>query len=66
MVDLLVGAGLERGRNAARKTVAAGGAYLNNVKVTDQEATVGADDLLAGGVVLVRKGRRTLAVARAV
>ena len=66
VVDLLVGAGLERGRNAARKTVAAGGAYLNNVKVTDQEATVGADDLLAGGVVLVRKGRRTLAVARAV
>ena len=65
VVDLLVGAGLERGRNAARKTVAAGGAYLNNVKVTDQEATVGADDLLAGGVVLVRKGRRTLAVARA-
>ena len=64
VVDLLVGAGLERGRNAARKTVAAGGAYLNNVKVTDQEATVGADDLLAGGVVLVRKGRRTLAVAR--
>ena len=66
VVDLLVSAGLERGRNAARKTVAAGGAYLNNVKVTDQEATVGADDLLAGGVVLVRKGRRTLAVARAV
>ena len=64
VVDLLVGAGLERGRNAARKTVAAGGTYLNNVKVTDQEATVGADDLLAGGVVLVRKGRRTLAVAR--
>ncbi|MDU0348522.1 tyrosine--tRNA ligase [Actinomyces sp. MRS3W] len=64
IVDLLVGTGLERGRNAARKTVAAGGAYLNNVKVTDEDAPVAAEQLLAGGVVLVRKGRRNLAAAR--
>ena len=64
IVDLLVGAGLERGRNAARKTVAAGGAYLNNVKVTDEDRPVDAGDLLAGGMILVRKGRRNLAVAR--
>ncbi len=64
IVDLLVGAGLERGRGAARKTVAAGGAYLNNVKVLDEDAPIVPEQLLAGGVVLVRKGRRTLAVAR--
>ncbi len=64
IVDLLVAAGLEKGRNAARKTVAAGGAYLNNVKVTDEDAPVTPEQLLAGGVVLVRKGRRNLAVAR--
>ncbi|MDO4901140.1 tyrosine--tRNA ligase [Actinomyces sp.] len=64
IVDLLVAAGLEKGRNAARKTVAAGGAYLNNVKVTDEDAPVTPDQLLAGGLVLVRKGRRNLAVAR--
>lgn len=64
IVDLLVSAGLEKGRSAARKTVAAGGAYLNNVKVTDEDAPVTEDQLLAGGVVLVRKGRRNLAVAR--
>ncbi|MBW3068672.1 MULTISPECIES: tyrosine--tRNA ligase [unclassified Actinomyces] len=64
IVDLLVAAGLEKGRNAARKTVAAGGAYLNNVKVTDEDAPVVQEQLLAGGVVLVRKGRRNLAVAR--
>ncbi len=64
IVDLLVGAGLEKGRRAARRTIAAGGAYLNNAKVTDEEAVVTESDLLAGGVVLVRKGRRTLSVAR--
>lgn len=64
IVDLLVGAGLEKGRNAARKTIAGGGAYLNNIKVVDESAVVSEADLLAGGVVLVRKGRRNLAVAR--
>ncbi|WP_366180013.1 tyrosine--tRNA ligase [Actinomyces timonensis] len=64
IVDLLVGAGLEKGRGAARRTIAAGGAYLNNAKVTDEDAVVTEADLLAGGVVLVRKGRRTLSVAR--
>ena len=60
---MLVAAGLEKGRSAARKTVAGGGAYLNNVKVEDEDRVVTKDDLLAGGVVLVRKGRRNLAVA---
>ena len=64
IVDLLVSIGLDKGRSAARKTVAGGGAYLNNVKVSDEDAPVAPDDLLAGGVVLVRKGRRNLAVAR--
>lgn len=64
IVDLLVATGLEKGRNAARKTVAGGGAYLNNVKVDDEDAVVTAEQLLAGGVVLVRKGRRNLAAAR--
>ncbi|MCL3778613.1 MULTISPECIES: tyrosine--tRNA ligase [unclassified Actinomyces] len=66
IVDLLVATGLEKGRSAARKTVAGGGAYLNNVKVEDEDAVVTQDQLLAGGVVLVRKGRRNLAAARAV
>jgi len=66
VVDLLVSTGLEKGRGAARRTIADGGAYLNNVKVTDEEAVVTDQDLLAGGLVLVRKGKKTLAVGRAV
>ena len=66
IVDLLVSTGLDRGRNAARKTIAGGGAYLNNVKVEDEATVIGPKHLLAGGVVLVRKGRRNLAVGRTV
>ncbi|MBZ2199742.1 tyrosine--tRNA ligase [Occultella gossypii] len=62
IVDALVAAGLEKGRNAARRVVGEGGAYLNNVKVADPEQIITEGDLLAGGVALVRRGRRNLAV----
>ncbi|MDO5727586.1 MAG: tyrosine--tRNA ligase [Bowdeniella nasicola] len=62
IVDALIATGLEKGRSAARRTVAGGGAYLNNVKVTDEDAPITSDDLLAGGRVLIRKGRKNLAV----
>lgn len=64
IVDVLVDSGLEKGRSAARRTVASGGAYLNNVKVEDEDAVITEADLLPGECVLVRRGRRNLAVAR--
>ncbi|TDE90905.1 tyrosine--tRNA ligase [Occultella glacieicola] len=65
IVDALVATGLEKGRNAARRVVGEGGAYLNNVKVADPEQVITEADLLAGGVALVRRGRRNLAVVTA-
>ncbi|RRC95181.1 tyrosine--tRNA ligase [Schaalia canis] len=62
IVDALEATGLEKGRGAARRTVASGGAYLNNVKVEDEDAPITQADCLPGGVVLVRKGRKNLAV----
>lgn len=62
MVDALVETGLEKGRGAARRTIDSGGAYLNNVKFEDVEAVFTADDVLAGHRLLIRKGRRNLAV----
>ena len=62
IVDALVATGLEKGRSAARRTVASGGAYLNNVKVEDEDAPITEADLLAGRRALVRRGRRNLAV----
>jgi len=64
MVDLLLATGLEQGRSAARRTIASGGAYLNNEKISDEDAVLTPSDVLPGGFVLVRKGRRTLAVGR--
>ena len=61
IIDAFVSAGLEKGRKAARRVVEAGGAYLNNEKVTDAEAVLNESDLLAGGVALVRRGRKSLA-----
>ncbi|MDC4233007.1 tyrosine--tRNA ligase [Actinomyces sp. B33] len=62
IIDALVDTGLEKGRGAARRTVAAGGASVNNVKVVDEDAPLSEAGLLAGGRVLIRKGRRHLAV----
>lgn len=64
IVDLLVETGLEKGRSAARRTIAAGGASINNVKVVEEDTVIGQEHLLAGGLVLVRKGRRNLAAAK--
>ena len=61
IVDLLVATGLSASRSAARRTVKEGGAYLNNTKVTDEEAAPAADDLLHGRWLVLRRGKRNLA-----
>ncbi len=59
--DLLAGTGLVPSRSAARRTIAEGGAYVNNRKVEAEDAAVGADDLLHGRWLVLRRGRRSLA-----
>ena len=46
VVDLLVATGLAESRGAARRTVAEGGAYVNNAKVTRRGVAPAAEDLL--------------------
>ena len=62
LVDAFVGAGLVKGRNEARRAVTEGGAYINNVKQDDVERVLTAEDLLGGRHILLRRGRRSLAV----
>ena len=64
VVDALVAVGLVDSRNAARRAIADGGASVNNVKVTDPEQVLGAQDFLHGRVALLRRGRKSLAAAR--
>jgi tyrosyl-tRNA synthetase len=62
VVDLLAASGLVASKSAARRAIAEGGAYLNNVKVTSQDAVLDDADLLHGQWALLRRGRRSLAV----
>lgn len=66
IVDLLVATGLSESKGAARRTVKEGGAYVNNVKVSDDEWVPGVADVLDGGWLVVRRGKRNLAGVRLV
>lgn len=59
--ELLVAAGLAESRTAARRTVADGGAYLNNRRVADPDVVPGDGDLLHGRWLVLRRGKRSLA-----
>ena len=43
----------------ARRAIAGGGAYLNNVRVTAPDAVPSMDDLLHGRFLVIRRGKRT-------
>ena len=53
--------GVVASMNEARRAIAEGGAYINNERVSDPEATVGPTDALHGRYVVVRRGRKTVA-----
>jgi tyrosyl-tRNA synthetase len=61
VTDLLAATGLSPSRSAARRTVVEGGAYLNNERVTDPELAPTAADLLPGGWLVLRRGKRQIA-----
>ncbi len=62
IVDLLAASGLVASKSAGRRAIGEGGAYLNNVKVMSEDATLGVGDLLHGRWAVLRRGRRSLAV----
>ena len=57
--DLMAATGIVRSKSEARRTIAEGGAYLNNVKVTAEDAAPGPEDLLHGRLLVLRRGKRT-------
>ncbi len=61
VVDLLVASGLAKSKGEARRTVGDGGAYVNNERVTDPEHVPGRDDLLPGGWLVLRRGKKQFA-----
>jgi tyrosyl-tRNA synthetase len=61
ILDLLVTAGLAKSKGEARRTVAEGGAYLNNVRVEDPELRPTEADLVAGSWLVLRRGKKNFA-----
>jgi tyrosyl-tRNA synthetase len=64
IVDLPVVSGLADSKGAARRTVREGGAAVNNAKVADVGWTPAESDLLPGGWLVLRRGRRHTAGVR--
>jgi tyrosyl-tRNA synthetase len=64
IIEILVGTGLSDSNKAARRTIAEGGAYVNNQTVSDPEWQPAAGDLLHGSWLVVRRGKRNFAGAR--
>jgi len=61
IVDLLVESGLARSKGEARRTVAEGGAYLNNERVEDVDYVPAKIDLIDGAWLVLRRGKKNLA-----
>jgi len=64
VADLMAAAGIVASKSAARRAIAEGGAYLNNEKVTEQDAVPEPGDLLHGRFLVLRRGKRTVGGAQ--
>ena len=60
VVDVLQISGVVPSKSAARRAINEGGAYINNVKVTDPDARLSGDQLLHGRYVVARRGKKTV------
>ncbi len=59
--ELLVRCGLAQSKKAARRTIAEGGAYVNNIRIEHEDYQVPVSDLLFGRWVVLRRGRKAFA-----
>jgi tyrosyl-tRNA synthetase len=60
IVEALVATKLADSKSAARRAVGEGGAYLNNVRVTDPDLVLAGEHLLYNTWAVIRKGKRSV------
>jgi tyrosyl-tRNA synthetase len=65
-VDAFVDAGLVASRGEARRLLEGGGGYVNNERIQGVEQVLGAGDLATDSVMVLRAGKRSFALVRAV
>ncbi|ABS04617.1 tyrosine--tRNA ligase [Kineococcus radiotolerans] len=61
LAQLFADTGLAPSLSGARRTIGEGGAYVNNIKLTDPEATLRDVQLLHGRYAVLRRGKKSLA-----
>ncbi|MFZ2502172.1 MAG: tyrosine--tRNA ligase [Nocardioides sp.] len=61
VTELLVASGLAKSNNDARRTIGDGGAYLNNVRITDPEQAATLGDAIGGRWLVLRRGKKQMA-----
>jgi tyrosyl-tRNA synthetase len=59
VADLMAATGIVPSKSDARRVISAGGAYLNNRRVTGEDDRPDPADLLQGRFLVVRRGKRT-------
>jgi tyrosyl-tRNA synthetase len=59
VLDLLVSSGIAKSKGEARRSLAEGGIYLNNNRVSDPAQAVGVQDVLDGRFLVLRKGKKS-------
>ncbi|MHB0967274.1 MAG: tyrosine--tRNA ligase [Bellilinea sp.] len=58
VIDLLADSGVTQSKGEARRAVTEGGVNLNNRRVSDAAQTVTVNDLLEGGFLVIRRGKK--------
>ncbi len=61
ILDILQQTNLCDSKSAAKRTVEEGGAYINNVRISDLNWTPTKSDLIHGSLLVVRKGKKVMA-----
>src|SRR5216110_2989398 len=64
LVDALVKAGLAKSKSEARRQIEQGGVYVNQQRVKDVDRKLDPSDWVAGGNLLLRKGKKDYALLR--
>jgi tyrosyl-tRNA synthetase len=64
LVDAVIRAGLATSKSEARRAIEQGGIYVNQERVQDVSKALESRDWVAGGNLLLRKGKKEFALLR--
>lgn len=64
VMNLVVDSGLIASKSEARRQIASGGVYVNNVRISDIDFKPTASDFVHGTLLLLRRGKKNYAVVR--